>query len=448
MLHSRSSATLVGLVILSMVLALLVLPGCASREGGNEKGNEASMNRIAERYVRLTLALGQHDKMYVDAYYGPDEWQKEAESDSMGLAAIGSETGELLAALKNLKVDGDDELLRLRHSFLARHIEALATWVKVRDGERFSFDQEAEALYDSKIPTYDESYFAETLAEIDRLLPPGEGNVQERLEKYREDFIIPKDKVAEIFTIVLEEARTRTKKYIELPEGESFEVEYVTGTSWGAYNWYKGNARSLIQVNTDLPTYIDSPLGLAAHEGYPGHHVYNALLEKNLARERGWVEYSVYPLFSPLSFLAEGTANYGIEVAFPSGERLAYERDVLYPLAGIDPERADEYARIQKLAKKLSRARIQSARMYLDQKWTREETIDYLSKYSLLSRARAGKVIDFFDEFRSYIINYYVGYDVVKEYIEGIEGTMEDPALQWKEFEKLLSTPRVPSGLS
>jgi hypothetical protein len=412
-----------------------------------DKGNEASMNRIAERYVKLALALGQHDKMYVDAYYGPDEWKVEAEAGSMDLTAIGSEAGELIVALKNLKVDGDDELLRLRRTFLLRHIEALATWVKVRSGERLSFDQEAEALYDSKIPTYDESWFEETLAEIDHLLPQGDGTVQERLEKYREDFIIPKDKVSEVFATVLEEARARTKKYIDLPEGESFDVEYVTGTSWGAYNWYKGNARSLIQVNTDLPTYIDSPLGLAAHEGYPGHHVYNALLEKNLARGRGWVEYSVYPLFSPLSFLAEGTANYGIEVAFPGDERLAYERDVLYPIAGIDPDRAEEYAKIQKLAKKLSRARIQSARMYLDQKWTKEETIDYLAKYALLSRARAAKVIDFFDEFRSYIINYYVGYDVVKEYIEGIEGTREDPALRWKEFEKLLSTPCVPSEL-
>jgi hypothetical protein len=412
-----------------------------------DKGNEASMNRIAERYVKLALALGQHDKMYVDAYYGPDEWKVEAEAGSMDLTAIGSEAGELIVALKNLKVDGDDELLRLRRTFLLRHIEALATWVKVRGGERLSFDQEAEALYDSKIPTYDESWFEETLTEIDRLLPQGDGTVQERLEKYREDFIIPKDKVSEVFATVLEEARARTKEYIDLPEGESFDVEYVTGTSWGAYNWYKGNARSLIQVNTDLPTYIDSPLGLAAHEGYPGHHVYNALLEKNLARGRGWVEYSVYPLFSPLSFLAEGTANYGIEVAFPGDERLAYERDVLYPIAGIDPDRAEEYAKIQKLAKKLSRARIQSARMYLDQKWTKEETIDYLAKYALLSRARAAKLIDFFDEFRSYIINYYVGYDVVKEYIEGIEGTKEDPVLRWEEFEKLLSTPCVPSEL-
>jgi hypothetical protein len=50
------------------------------------------------------------------------------------------------------------------------------------------------------------------------------------------------------------------------------------------------------------------------------------LLEKNLLRDRGWIEFSVYPLFSPQSLIAEGTANYGIEVAFPPAERLQFER--------------------------------------------------------------------------------------------------------------------------
>ncbi len=33
------------------------------------------MNVVAESYVKLVLALGQHDAAYVDAYYGPPEWK-------------------------------------------------------------------------------------------------------------------------------------------------------------------------------------------------------------------------------------------------------------------------------------------------------------------------------------------------------------------------------------
>ena len=46
------------------------------------------MNALAERYVRLVLALGQHDADYVDAYYGPAEWRTEAQAASVPLAEI------------------------------------------------------------------------------------------------------------------------------------------------------------------------------------------------------------------------------------------------------------------------------------------------------------------------------------------------------------------------
>ena len=115
----------------------------------------------------------------------------------------------------------------------------------------------------------------------------------------------------------------------------------MKGTSWNAYNWYKGNYHSLIQVNLDFPIVIDRAIDLACHEGYPGHHVYNALLEQALVRERGWVEISMYPLFSPQSLIAEGSANFGIDMAFPAAERAAFERDSLFPLAGLDRSLAE-----------------------------------------------------------------------------------------------------------
>ena len=47
-------------------------------------------------------------------------------------------------------------------------------------------------------------------------------------------------------------------------------------------------------------------------------------------------EFTISPLFCPQSLLNEGAANFGIDVAFPGDERLVFERDVLYPLAGLD----------------------------------------------------------------------------------------------------------------
>jgi hypothetical protein len=38
-----------------------------------------------------------------------------------------------------------------------------------------------------------------------------------------------------------------------------------------------------------------------------------------------------------MSFVAEGSANYGVDLAFPGNEGPVFERDVLLPLAGLPP---------------------------------------------------------------------------------------------------------------
>ena len=140
-------------------------------------------------------------------------------------------------------------------------------------------------------------------------------------------------------------------------------------------------------MNTDLPIYIDRAIDLACHEGYPGHHVYNALLEKNLVQDRGWIEFTVYPLFSPQSLIAEGTANYGIEVAFPLKDRLAFEQDVLFPLAGLDAAKVAGYYEVLDLVDRLSYAGNEAARQYLNGEINRESAVAWLEKYAMYTQA-------------------------------------------------------------
>ena len=224
-------------------------------------------------------------------------------------------------------------------------------------------------------------------------------------------------------------------------------MEYVTDKPWSAYNWYQGHDRSVIQVNTRLPIHIDRAVDLAAHEGYPGHHVYNALLEQALVRGRGWTEFTVYPLFSPQSLIAEGTANFGVEVVFPGPERVAFERQVLYPKAGLDPAGAANYNRLEELLRQLGYAGNEAARGYLNGELTRTAAVDWLARYAMMPAARAEQRTRFFDTYRSYVINYNLGKDLVKAYVESRPGAAADAARRWTEFAKLLASPRLPSGL-
>jgi hypothetical protein len=429
----------------AMLVALVLLVAAALPAG--QTAQPTPMNTIAERYVKLVLAVGQHDADYVDAFYGPAEWKTEAERRKQPLRDLDVAAERVIAEIPAL-TDGDrrDELVALRRDYLKRQLEALRTRVKMLEGAKLTFDQESQALYDAVAPTHPESYFADTLKELDRLLP-GDAPLVDRYDAFRQKFIIPSNRLARVFDRAIAECRTRTLPHVQLPANESFAVEYVTNKPWSGYNWYQGNYRSLIQVNTDLPIYIDRAIDLACHEGYPGHHVYNALLEKHLVRDRGWVEFTVYPLFSPQSLIAEGTANYGIEVAFPGDERAVFERDVLYPEAGLDPSQAAAYAHVQMLVDRLAYAGNEAARAYLNGTSDRKQATAWLSQYAMMSPVRAEQRTRFFDTYRSYVINYNLGKDLVKQYVESRGGIASQPAKRWQEFVRLLASPRLPSGL-
>lgn len=237
--------------------------------------------------MKLVLALGQHDAAYVDAYSGPPAWQAAAKADPLSLNAIRAQARALRADLPTVAKPAD-ELLRLRRDYLDHQLAALVTRVEMLQGAKLAFDEESRRLYDAVAPVNSEGDFRAALAKLDRALP-GTGPLPERWEVFRKQFFVPADRLDRVFRIAIAECRRRTAAHLALPPGEDFRVEYVQGTPWSAYNWFKGSFQSVIQVNTDLPLTIDRIVDLACHEGYPGHHVYNCLLEENLVRRRGWV---------------------------------------------------------------------------------------------------------------------------------------------------------------
>ena len=402
------------------------------------------MNQIAESYVKISLALGVRDGDFVDAYHGPAAWQAAAIAEKLPLAAIQERARALRADLAAFDLTGREEMGRLRHEYLTKQLRAMEARIEMLGGRKYVFDEESSLLFDAVAPVNPEEHFRAMLTELDRALP-GSGSLTERLDTFKKQFIIPPEKLDAVFQAAIKACRERTLQHLALPAGESFTVEYVTKKPWGGYNWYKGNFHSVIQVNTDLPIYIDRAVDLAAHEGYPGHHVYNALLEKNLLRDRGWIEFSVYPLFSPQSLIAEGTANYGKVVVFTAVERLAFERDVLFPLAGLDATRVGEYYRILDLTKQLAFAGNEAARRYLNGEITAAAAADWLNRFALMPPARAQQSVRFMDKYRSYVINYNLGEEIVRHYIEQKAGA--DPAARWRVFGELISSPRLPSGL-
>lgn len=422
------------------LLFLLIPVSCIlSCTNNADRPETKQLNKLAADYVTLGLTIGQYDKDFVDAYYGPDSLKpkglvyEDMPRDSL-LASVNSLMNEIKAAGDAAEVDSN----RLRAAWLYNQLIAFGGRIKSFSGQYSTFDRETKTLFGVVAPVHDEDYFKKQVDQLDSILP-GNGNVNDRFQKLANKFIIPKDKLDAVMKAAIAESRKRTLAHYKLPAGESFTLEYVTDKPWNGYNWYKGKYQSVVQINTDLKIFIDRAIDVGSHESYPGHHVYNMLLEKNLYHDRGYVELSLYPLFSPQSLIAEGSANYGIELAFPGDEKVKFAKNVLLPLAGLDTANIDLYFKALAIKGSLNYARNEAARGLMDDNWSESKTRNYLRKYCLMNDETAEKSVSFIKKYRSYVINYNYGQDLVKHHIEKNGGTAKNAVKRWELFGVLLS---------
>lgn len=417
--------------------AMLSLAACVTAREGD------SLNEIASDYVQMQLEIGEREPGYIDAYYGPPEWQAAAKSAPRSVEQLAQAAAALTARTNAVDAAALDPMEQRRRAFLLAQLKAAETRVRMLHGEKLSFADEAEGLFGVRPELRELSTYDPILARVEQLVP-GSGTLADRVDAFQNRFTIPKERLQPVFDTAIAECKRRTLQHIPLPAGEKFTMEFVTGKSWSGYNYYKGNATSLIQINTDLPIRISRAVDLGCHEGYPGHHAYNVLLEQKLAKERGWTEFTVYPLYSPQSLIAEGSANYGIDLAFPGEQRLAYETAALYPLAGLSTAEAAKYAALGEAMRDLAGARFTIARDYLEGRINRDQAVMLAQKYQLVSKPRAEQSVKFTEEYRSYVINYGLGQDMVRAYVEAAGGT---PKARWAAFERLISEPTLPSDL-
>jgi len=260
-------------------------------------------------------------------------------------------------------------------------------------------------------------------SELERLVP-GRGELAARYAAFDRRFLIPPDRLPAVFSRAIDACRAATRAHVRLPPAERVDVEYVADLGWSAFTRYQGHFTSRIQVNAALPLTVDRALDLACHEAYPGHHAIDSLLEARFGSRR--VELLVRPLFSPQSLLHEAAASAAGELAFPGSARLAFERDELFPMAGLDPADADRYVRIGRLVDRLHGAQAEIARGYLDGQLDFSRASVALARDALMPSADA--TLKFLNQYRTYAATYTEGRDALSRYLDGQDGGRASPA--------------------
>jgi hypothetical protein len=389
---------------------------------------------FGERFVRLALEIEKHQPGYVDAYFGPEDWKAQAQQNGEQPLSVLAEQARQLER----DISQADALDPQRRDYLARHLTAMQMSLRLLSGEKTSLAEETQALYDIYPAWVEESIFEESHKLLEDALPPG-GSITERMQAWKQSLEIPIETAKRLLPLIVQKLRTLTDQKFKLPEGEDFSVEFVSDQSWLAYNWYLGNSKSRIEINTDIPIRVSVLAPLMAHEGYPGHHTDFSIKEKKLVKDLGYDEFTVGLLNAPSAVTAEGIATSALETLMTDEEQVKWLHDEILPLAGmthIDPKRI---LAVSKASRNMDGVAGNAAFMLHDQGQSEAQIIQYLQRYGLDSEIEARQTIRFISDplNRSYTFTYNAGYALLEELFKRVDRVVY--------FKRLIEEPVTPS---
>jgi hypothetical protein len=413
--------------------AVVLIASCAGRP--QPPVSEAQTWRdVARQYVRLAVALGERDPDSLDTYFGDPAVVADVRKAPPPLAAIRREADRLAGRVRLLP--GADAGSRVRRRWLTLQVTAIARRVDVVTGANLPFDRESAALFGMVAPHGDASAPGAAARaarrELDRLLP-GTGPLADRYDRFDRTFLVPPDRLRAVFEAAIAGCRAQTLSHVPLPPGEQVSFDVVGNRPWGAFSRYQGSFRSRVQVNGDFGWTVDRALQTACHETYPGHHVQSVVLDRDFVRGRGWTELEAQPFFSPAAFVAEGAASLAADLAFPGDERLRFERDVLFPAAGLDPGRTERYVAVARALDRLAPEQSDIARRYLDGELEFERAAEALDSQVLMAHPEAA--LKYINEYRTYVLTYTYAPSLVSRWLEGHSA----PGGRWQAYAALMS---------
>jgi len=398
------------------------------------------MDSVAREYLLLGLGLGELQEGMVDAYFGPAELRQTASEAHATPIEIAIRSRELMS-----RVAGEVEDLQ-RAVWLNRQLIAIETLGHLLAGQQLDYIEEVTRGFDAppeKTPAAD---YDSVRRDLDELLP-GRGDVRDRLAARDSRLTVPTERLAAVIEWLVDDLRRRSSVVFPVPAGEDLSVRIVTDKPWSAYNWYDGNLRSRVEVNTDLPVRAHQLIATMAHETFPGHHLEHAWKEQRLVREQGHGEASLQLINTPEAYISEGLAELGQR--FVAGEddwqSLLLE---LCARAGLPmtPADAEQEWRITRALRPLRGSGGDAALLMHAERKPRDEVIAFLEQNALRTREQAEKTLEFisFPLWRSYIFCYAGGLRLLSRFCDAAG----DAAAQRDRFIRLLTEQLTPSGIA
>ncbi|APE08143.1 MULTISPECIES: hypothetical protein [Rhodococcus] len=390
---------------------------------------------FVNEYLLLGLAFDRLEEGFVDAYTGDPALRRKVEN------APTPDPRDLSHTARRLR----DELPGAglsdeRTRFLDVHLRALDCSARKFAGEEIGFVDEVEAYFDVRIEPGDEDAYRDAHRRLDALLP-GTGSLTERMQAHRKSEVIPADRLAECVEAFSSALREKVRAVHPLPDTERVEYEVVGDKPWSGFNYYLGDYRSRVAINSDLEQTMAHLPRLIAHEAYPGHHTEHCRKEAGLVAG-GQAEQTLFLVNTPQCLMAEGLADLALDaIVGPGWGTWAQE---IYADLGLrfDGELAEQ---LSEASEQLLSVRQDAALLLHDRGRSHDEVVEFLQRWSLSSPERARQSLRFLSSplWRAYISTYVEGYRLLGGWLEQVPAGAE----RADRFRRLLDEPLVPSSL-
>jgi hypothetical protein len=357
------------------------------------------MHSMSETWLHeyILLAFRIHRLVYkayecpfVEAYYGPSEWRTQAESEPE------FEASELVhQAMMLADALPAQSFVPNRVAYLGKHVKAMEMLCRKLSGEHFTLMEEAGFCLDIHPEWTREEEFEKAHALYETVLP-GRGSLAERLQRYRAELAYPEEHINDLARYIdqaFAEARRRTSSFVDLPDDEAIDIQYLAEWENAAAAYYSGNFRTQIVMNVaSTATYISRLFDhKVCHEGYPGHHTEFALKEQHLYRNQGYIEQSICLTLCPQCVIQEGIATLAHEMIFAEGEAEQWLVENVYRPLHKDID-AVVLLRLRQASQMLGSV-WDNAALLLDKGRSEQEVAHYFTKYMLLEEDRAAQMV-------------------------------------------------------
>ena len=399
--------------------------------------NGRSENGLVNEYLLLGLRFDRIESGYVDSFTGDPALRQRVENEpTPDPADLARQAVALRAELTASDLDA------ARKAFIDTHLKALACAGRKFAGENIGFVDEVHDYFDVRIAKGDEERYREAHEALESVLPEG-GSLLERKTAYDRSQEIDPNRLQECVDAFSSALRDRVRAEFPLPDTETITYEIVSDKPWSGFNYYEGNYRSTVAINSDLKQYLTNVPALIAHESYPGHHTEHCRKEAGLVHLGDQQEQTIFLVNTPQCLMAEGLADLALYAAV--GDDWGPWAQEIYADLGLrfDGEQAQAVGRARA---GLINVRQDAALMLHDEHRDVEDVIAFLKRWLLVSDERARHMLKFLSSplWRAYISTYVEGYQLLKGWLDR---RPPEQSLTTR-FGRLLDEPLVASTLT